>query len=79
MGKALYEGILLNLAIAPPLVMALQGARPGIDDLAGVDPTLASGLAAVRSYAGDAADLGLTFSVDTEAFGKVGGRRQLDG
>lgn len=70
-GKALYDGILLNMSIAPPLVMALQGARPGIDDLAGVDPALAAGLAAVRTYAGDAADLGLTFSVDTEAFGRV--------
>ena len=61
-GKALYEGILLDLALAPPLVMALQGGRPGLDDLASVDPGLASGLAAVRSYPGDVSDLGLTFS-----------------
>lgn len=74
MGKALYEGILLDLALAPPLVMALQGSRPGVDDLAAVDAGLASGLSAVRDYPGDVTDLGLTFSMDIDNFGRV--RRQ---
>ncbi|KIY95376.1 hypothetical protein MNEG_12586, partial [Monoraphidium neglectum] len=70
-GKALYEGILLDLALAPPLVLALQGQRPGVDDLAAVDAGLASGLAAVKDYGGDVADLGLTFSVDLQSFGQT--------
>lgn len=71
MGKALYEGILLDLALAPPLVMALQGATPGVEDLAAVDAGLAAGLAAVRGYGGDVSELGLTFSVDVERLGRV--------
>jgi hypothetical protein len=70
-GKALYDGLLLDLALAPPLVLALQGRRPGADDLAAVDAGLAAGLAAVRGYGGDASDLGLTFSVEYERFGRV--------
>ena len=70
-GKALYEGILLDLALAPPLVVVLQGGRPGADDLAGADAALAAGLAAVRGYAGDVSELGLTFSADVESFGRV--------
>jgi hypothetical protein len=77
-GKALYEGILLpDLALAPPLVMALQGARPGVDDLAAVDAGLATGLTAVRGYSGDVQDLGLTFSVELDNFGRV--REAADG
>ncbi|KAI8470743.1 MAG: hypothetical protein J3K34DRAFT_419724 [Monoraphidium minutum] len=70
-GKALYEGILLDLALAPPLVLLLQGGRPGVDDLAAVDASLAAGLEAVRGYGGDVSDLGLTFSVDTQALGRT--------
>jgi hypothetical protein len=72
-GKALYEGLLLpDLALAPHVVVGLQGGAPRADDLAAVDPALAAGLAAVASYEGDVEDLGLTFSVGMEG---VGGRR----
>ncbi|GBF97295.1 hypothetical protein Rsub_09986 [Raphidocelis subcapitata] len=72
-GKALYDGLLLpDLALAPHAVVALQGGAPRADDLAAVDPTLAAGLAAVASYEGDLADLGLTFSVEFEDLGRRG-------
>jgi hypothetical protein len=35
-GKALYDGILLNLAFAPFFLKSLQGGRAGLDDLAGL-------------------------------------------
>jgi hypothetical protein len=40
-GKALFEGILLNLALAPFFTRgALQGRRLTLDDLASLDPQL---------------------------------------
>ena len=38
MGKALYEGILINAAFAPFFVARLQGRSPTFDDLAALDP-----------------------------------------
>lgn len=39
-GKALYEGILINAAFAPFFVARLQGRTPLFDDLATLDPGL---------------------------------------
>ena len=39
-GKALYEGILLDVSLAPFFVARLQGRRPLFDDLAGLDADL---------------------------------------
>lgn len=39
-GKALYEGILLDVTLAPFFVARLQGRRPLFDDLAGLDAEL---------------------------------------
>ncbi len=39
-GKALYEGILINVALAPFFVTRLQGRTPTLDDLATLDPGL---------------------------------------
>ena len=40
LGKALYEGILLDVSLAPFFVARLQGRRPLLEDLAGLDPAL---------------------------------------
>ena len=37
-GKALYEGILINVALAPFFTARLQGRSPTFDDLAALDP-----------------------------------------
>ena len=39
-GKALYEGILLDLPLAPFFVARLQGRRPMFDELAALDSEL---------------------------------------
>jgi ubiquitin-protein ligase E3 C len=39
-GKALYEGILVNVSFAPFFVARLQGRTPLFDDLATLDPEL---------------------------------------
>ena len=39
-GKALYEGILLDVPLAPFFVARLQGRRPMFDDLAALDSEL---------------------------------------
>ena len=38
MGKALFEGILINVALAPFFIARLQGRSPTFDDLAALDP-----------------------------------------
>eukprot|EP00879_Flechtneria_rotunda_P019756 GHRR01020760.1.p1 GENE.GHRR01020760.1~~GHRR01020760.1.p1 ORF type:complete len:399 (+),score=140.51 GHRR01020760.1:628-1824(+) len=71
-GKALYEGILLNLSFAPFFLLSLQGGRPGLDDLAGLDSTLHTSLLAVKACpAADVEHLGLTFAAEQQLFGKT--------
>lgn len=48
-GKALYEGILLEAALAPFFVLRLQGRAPTFDDLLSLDPDLHRSLTQVRS------------------------------
>ncbi|KAK9903317.1 hypothetical protein WJX75_002686 [Coccomyxa subellipsoidea] len=69
-GKALYEGILLDTPLAPFFVARLQGRRPMFDELAALDPELHRNLLHLKRYAGEAEDLGLSFAVEEEAFGR---------
>ena len=39
-GKALYEGLLLDAELAPPFVLALQRRPPQLEDLASLDADL---------------------------------------
>jgi HECT-domain (ubiquitin-transferase) len=39
-GKALYEGLLLDAELAPPFVLALQRRPPALEDLAALDADL---------------------------------------
>jgi ubiquitin-protein ligase E3 C len=76
-GKALYEGILLDLAFAPFFITgALQGQRPGLDDLATCDPQLHRSALMVKGCQdpGELEDLGLTFSTEQNVLGQVKGR-----
>ncbi|KAL3151218.1 hypothetical protein ABBQ38_013059 [Trebouxia sp. C0009 RCD-2024] len=68
-GKALYEGILLDVPLAPFFVARLQGRRPMFDDLAALDSELYRSLVQLKRYDGDAADLCLDFSVEDDTFG----------
>ncbi|PNH11212.1 E3 ubiquitin-protein ligase [Tetrabaena socialis] len=70
-GKALYEGILLPVPFAHFFVSRLQGRQPLFDDLATLDPELHKNLLMVKRYEGEVADLGLTFSAETDFFGSA--------
>lgn len=71
LGKALYEGILLQVPLAPFFVARLQGRLPTLDDLSFLDPEVHRNLTALKRYEGDAADLGLDFTVESDAFGAL--------
>jgi hypothetical protein len=65
-GKALYEGVLLDVAFAPFLVAALLRRPLSMDDLPALDPALHRSLLALKSYDGDVSDLCLDFTASTD-------------
>jgi hypothetical protein len=68
-GKALWEGILLELPLAPFFLKKVRGAPCDVDDLPTLDPQLARNLASLKSYPGDVSELGLTFSLTDQVLG----------
>ncbi|KAH7623971.1 hypothetical protein Ndes2526B_g01225 [Nannochloris sp. 'desiccata'] len=70
-GKALWEGILLELPLAPFFLRKVRGAPCDVDDLPTLDPQLARSLASLKNYPGDdVSDLGLTFSLTDQVLGQ---------
>ena len=70
LGKALYEGILLQAPLAPFFIARLQGRLPTLDDLAALDPTVHRSLAVLKSLRDDEIEaLALDFSVESDVFG----------
>lgn len=71
LGKALYEGILLQAPLAPFFVARLQGRLPTLDDLAALDPEVHRNIIQVKRYESVTfeTDLGLDFTLETDAFG----------
>lgn len=69
-GKALWEGILLELPLASFFLKKFRGAAADVDDLPTLDPVLARSLMSLEDYPGDVADLGLTFSLTDDVLGK---------
>lgn len=77
LGKALYEGILVDVRFASFFLSKWLGRRQGmghLDDLASLkslDPELYRGLIYLKNYAGDVeTDLSLNFTVTDEEFGE---------
>jgi len=79
LGKALYDGILLNAPLAPMFAAALRGKPPTFDDLATIEPQVFKSLSELRRL-GDGAnnssststsvdDLGLDFTIESDVFG----------
>ncbi|KAJ3293765.1 hypothetical protein HK104_004200 [Borealophlyctis nickersoniae] len=65
LGKALYEGILVDAAFASFFLAKWLGRQSYLDDLPSLDPELYQGLIFLKNYKGDVErDLSLTFSVD---------------
>lgn len=55
-GKALYEGILLDLPLAPFFVARLQGRRPMFDELSALDPEVYRSLVQLKGYMASSSD-----------------------
>jgi len=70
LGKAIYEGYVMELPLAAFFASKLLGKHATFDELASLDPELNTSLDFLKRYDGDVEnDLCLTFSVDTEEFG----------
>ncbi|KAJ7683722.1 hypothetical protein B0H17DRAFT_1073869 [Mycena rosella] len=68
-GKAMYEGILVDIAFAGFFLAKWLGKQSFLDDLASLDPELYNGLIFLKHYAGNPEDLSLNFTVAIEDFG----------
>ncbi|EIW51561.1 HECT-domain-containing protein [Trametes versicolor FP-101664 SS1] len=69
LGKALYDGILIDVAFAGFFLAKWLGKQSWLDDLASLDPELYSGLIFLKHYEGDPEELSLNFTVSQEEFG----------
>ncbi|KAL4444560.1 hypothetical protein ABPG77_002377 [Micractinium sp. CCAP 211/92] len=71
LGKAMYEGILVELPLAPFFLKKFRGAYCDISDLPTLDPELHRNLVFLKRYEGDVADLGLTFTITDNVLGRA--------
>ncbi|KAF4562672.1 hypothetical protein EYR36_004066 [Pleurotus pulmonarius] len=69
LGKALYQGILVDVAFAGFFLAKWLGKQSYLDDLASLDPDLYNGLTFLKHYEGNPEDLSLNFTVAIEEFG----------
>ncbi|KAF8149186.1 hypothetical protein B0H34DRAFT_863172 [Crassisporium funariophilum] len=69
LGKAMYEGILVDVAFAGFFLAKWLGRQSFLDDLFSLDPELYNGLVFLKHYSGNPEDLSLNFTVATEEFG----------
>ncbi|CAK5268179.1 unnamed protein product [Mycena citricolor] len=68
-GKAMYDGILVDIAFAGFFLAKWLGKQSFLDDLASLDPELYNGLVFLKHYTGNPEDLSLNFAVAVEDFG----------
>ena len=76
LGKALYEGIVVDCPFAGFFLSQVIGEQQSalyssIDQLPSLDPELYKNLTYTKHYEGNVEDLGLTFSYDEERMGEV--------
>lgn len=69
LGKALYEGILIDVVFAPFFLAKWLGKQSYLDDLASLDPELYNGLIFLKHYDKNFEDLSLNFTVSEDEFG----------
>ncbi|KAG8821912.1 hypothetical protein FRC18_011175 [Serendipita sp. 400] len=69
LGKALYEGILVDVAFAGFFLAKWLGKQSFLDDLASLDPELYQGLIFLKNYPGNPEELSLDFSINEEDLG----------
>ena len=66
LGKALYEGILVDVAFAPFFLAKWLGKQSYLDDLSSLDPELYNGLIFLKHYDKNFEDLALNFTISEE-------------
>lgn len=66
LGKALYEGILVDVAFASFFLAKWLGKQSYLDDLASLDPELYNGLIFLKHYDQNFEDLSLNFTISVE-------------
>ncbi|KAL8279266.1 hypothetical protein RQP46_008303 [Phenoliferia psychrophenolica] len=70
LGKALYEGILVDARFSGFFLSKWLGRQSYLDDLATLDPELYNGLIFLKNYTGNVeADLSLNFTINDDDFG----------
>lgn len=68
LGKALYEGVLIDLPLAGFFLSKILGRFNFVDDLPSLDEELYRNLMFLKTYAGDCDDLGLNFAIVDNEF-----------
>ncbi|KAG8042714.1 hypothetical protein G9C98_005354 [Cotesia typhae] len=76
LGKAVYEGIVVDVPFASFFVSQFSGQAGGalyswLDELASLDRDLYRSLTLVKHYKGDVSELELTFSLDEDVMGQL--------
>ncbi|ORX84424.1 HECT-domain-containing protein [Anaeromyces robustus] len=71
LGKALYEAIVIDFPFAQFFYAKLLSRYNFLDDLPSLDPQLYKNLTFLKHYDGNCEDLGLTFTIDQDIFGKI--------
>ncbi|KAI3428601.1 hypothetical protein D9Q98_007424 [Chlorella vulgaris] len=71
LGRALYEGVLLDLPLAPFFVSRMQGRWPPFEELAALDPEVYRSLLQLKRYEGHVEDLTLDFTVESDFLGST--------
>ncbi|KAG6852075.1 hypothetical protein C0991_003384, partial [Blastosporella zonata] len=69
LGKAMYEGILVDVAFAGFFLAKWLGKQSFLDDLASLDPYPYNGLVFLKHYTGNLEDLALNFTIAVDEFG----------
>ncbi|KIM38451.1 hypothetical protein M413DRAFT_447711 [Hebeloma cylindrosporum] len=71
LGKAMYEGILVDVAFAGFFLAKWLGRQSFLDDLSSLDPDLYNGLIFLKHYTGSVEELSLNFTMAVEEFGST--------
>ncbi|KAG0367687.1 Ubiquitin-protein ligase E3B [Gamsiella multidivaricata] len=69
LGKAMYEGLLIEVKFANFFLSKILGRTVFLDEMRSYDQQVFQNLMFLKKYEGDVEDLGLTFSLDEEIFG----------
>ncbi|KAF9573658.1 hypothetical protein EC968_008295 [Mortierella alpina] len=69
LGKAMYEGLLVEVKFANFFLCKILGRTVFLDEMRSFDEQVFKNLMFLKKYEGDVEDLGLTFSLDEEVFG----------